>query len=85
MVGGASPAPRSAIATSEARLQLTRTEQRFTRGDADRLDRVLALTRLLEADIRLLQARTRTLASRLALEDAMQRPLAAGAATEGQP
>lgn len=69
----------------EARLQLTRTEQRFARGDADRLDRVLAFNRLLEADIRLLQARTRTLASRLALEDAMQRPLTAGAATQGQP
>ena len=40
---------------------------------------------LLDADIRLRHARTRTLASPLALEDAMQRPLATGAATEGQP
>lgn len=59
----------------EARLQYTRTEQRFARGEADRLDRLLARTRVLEADIRLLQARQRTLASRLALEDALQRPL----------
>ncbi len=59
----------------EARLQHTRTEQRFARGEADRLDRLLAQARVLEADIRLLQARQRTLASRLALEDALQRPL----------
>jgi outer membrane protein TolC len=59
----------------EARLQYTRTEQRFARGEADRLDRLLARARVLEADIRLLQARQRTLASRLALEDALQRPL----------
>ncbi|MDP3873161.1 MAG: TolC family protein [Methyloversatilis sp.] len=61
----------------EARLQLTRTEQRYARGDADRLDRLLARVRVLEADIRLLYARQRTLASRLALEDAVQRPLSA--------
>ncbi|MCQ9376683.1 TolC family protein [Methyloversatilis sp. XJ19-49] len=61
----------------EARLQLTRTEQRYARGDADRLDRLLARVRVLEADIRLLYARQRTLASRLALEDAVQRPLTA--------
>lgn len=59
----------------EARLQYTRTEQRFARGEADRLDRLLSHTRVLEADIRLLQARQRTLASRQALEDALQRPL----------
>ncbi len=59
----------------EARLQATRTEQRFARGDADRLDRLLARSRVLEADIRLLHARQRTLLSRLALEDALQRPL----------
>ena len=67
----------------EERLQLIRTEQRYTRGDADRLDRQLARIRLIEADIRVVQARTRTLASRLALEDALQRPLSA--VTEGRP
>ncbi|MCP4638444.1 MAG: TolC family protein [Methyloversatilis sp.] len=67
----------------EERLQLTRTEQRYTRGDADRLDRQLARIRLIEADIRVVQARTRTLASRLALEDALQRPLSA--VMEGRP
>lgn len=61
----------------EARLQATRTEQRYARGDADRLDRLLARVRVLEADIRVLYARQRTLASRLALEDAVQRPLSA--------
>lgn len=61
----------------EARLQATRTEQRYARGDADRLDRLLARVRVLEADIRLLYARQRTLVSRLALEDAVQRPLSA--------
>lgn len=59
----------------EARLQATRTEQRFARGDADRLDRLLARARVIESDLRLLYARQRTLASRLALEDAIQRPL----------
>lgn len=64
----------------EAKLQHTRTEQRYVRGDADRLDRLLARTRLIEAELRLVQSRARTLASRLALEDALQRPLAATAA-----
>lgn len=60
----------------EARRQATRTEQRFSRGDADRLDRVLARSRVIEADLRVLQAHGRSAASRLALEDALQRPLA---------
>ncbi len=60
----------------EARRQSTRTEQRFARGDADRLDRLLARNRVLEAELRMLQAHGRSVASRLALEDALQRPLA---------
>jgi outer membrane protein TolC len=70
----------------EAHLQATRTEQRYTRGDADRLERLLARARVFETDIRLLHARQRTLVSRLALEDAMQRPLSAmTTATENTP
>ena len=70
----------------EARLQYTRTEQRLARGEADRLDRLLSQARVLEADIRLLHARQRTLASRLTLEDALQRPLnTLSAATETSP
>lgn len=61
----------------EAQRQSTRTEQRYARGYTDRLDRLLARTRLIEAGLRVVQARARTQTSRLALEDALQRPLSA--------
>ncbi|MBU0601828.1 MAG: TolC family protein [Gammaproteobacteria bacterium] len=63
-------------ALADARALAQRTEQRLARGDADRLDRLLAQGERIEAELRLLQARQRALAARLALEDAVQRPLA---------
>lgn len=59
----------------EASRHAERMAQRFGRGDADRLENLLAGVRVLEADIRLLQARTRSLSAMLATEDALQRPL----------
>ncbi|WP_018410960.1 TolC family protein [Methyloversatilis thermotolerans] len=59
----------------EASRHAARMAQRFGRGDADRLDNLLAGVRALEADIRLLQARTRSLSAVLAIENALQRPL----------
>jgi outer membrane protein TolC len=66
-------------ALADARALAQRTEQRFARGDANRLDRLLAQGERVDAELRLLQARQRSLTARLALEDAVQRPLASPA------
>lgn len=60
----------------DSHAQAERSERRFAQGEADRLELTLARAEALRAELAGLQAQRQWLEARLALEEAVQRPLA---------